>query len=218
MGALSHCRKPIRSWPLRTHDEPPAPVEDPSAEPSPGPDQDHSLVRFTQAGDERAFQALVEKYQGRAYWIAYAIVQNGEDARDIAQEAFLRVYRSLDRFDFNYKFYTWLYQIVTNLSIDHLRRAGGARAVSLDAIGDVPSPDGSPSRRLELAERRKAVGEILEALPAKHRAIIVLRDIEGLSAKEISRILRCNHATVRWRLHRARSLFRELWESRYGPG
>ncbi|MBN1418191.1 MAG: sigma-70 family RNA polymerase sigma factor [Planctomycetes bacterium] len=217
---MLHRQKPVRSLQLRMHGEPPTPSEDPPAgRPggATGEDEDHNLVRFSQAGDERAFQALVEKYEGRAYWIAYAVVQNAEDARDIAQEAFLRVYRSLERFDFDYKFYTWLYQIVTNLSIDHLRRAGGNRAVSLDVVGEVASRDGSPARRLERAERRRAVESVLASLPAKHRAIIVLRDIEGLSAKEISRILQCNHATVRWRLHRARSLFREVWESRYGP-
>lgn len=177
----------------------------------------HDLIRLSQVGDEDAFRRLVERYQGRAYWAAYHLVHDAEDARDIAQEAFIRVFRSLDRFDFKYRFYTWLYQIVVNLAIDHLRRRRGAgRSVSLGDVAEIASEDSGPSGRLERAEKRRAVEQVLATLPDKQRALIVLRDVEGLSSKEIADILGCNHATVRWRLHRARVRFRQLWESRHG--
>src|SRR5688572_12985118 len=85
----------------------------------PTPD-DKELVRAAQTGDMRAFETLVTRYQKKVYWIAYNFVGDAEDATDLAQEAFIRVYRSLNRFDQKYNFYTWLYRIVVNLAIDHL--------------------------------------------------------------------------------------------------
>lgn len=181
-------------------------------------DRDRELVRLTQLGDEGAFRSLVEHYRDRCYWISYRIVNDAEDAEDIAQEAFVRAYRSIHRFDLRLRFYSWLYQIVVNLCIDHLRKRGTHGRVGLDTVGDLPGPGDGPSDRVEREEQVERVRRMLQTLPVKYRTIMVLRDIEGFSSKEISDILKTNHATVRWRLHRARGIFKENWELRYGHG
>lgn len=175
---------------------------------------DRQLVKLARKGDEFAFKQLVERYQERVYWAAYNMVRNREEATDIAQEAFLRVYRSLGRFDIEKRFYTWLYQIVANLSIDHLRRKGVAKSVSLEALGDMAGGHSVPGDSVETSELRQRVRDTIDRLGPMYRAVVTLRDIEGLSCKEIARIVGTTHATVRWRLHRARIIFRKLWEEK----
>lgn len=175
---------------------------------------DADLVRRSLAGERDAFAGLVRRYQRRAFFVAYHVVGDMEDARDVAQEAFLRVYRSLGSFDFGRNFYTWFYRIVANLAIDRLRKSGTLRAAPLDAIahGVAAPPDDDSSA--ESGERTAMVWTVLEGLDAKFRAVLVLRDIHGLSCREIAPILKVTHATVRWRLHRGRCLFKDLWERR----
>lgn len=173
---------------------------------------DSQLVKLTKKGKESAFKELVERYQGRAYWVAFNMLRNREEAIDISQEAFLRVFRSLDRFDTKRNFYTWLYQIVANLSIDHLRRKGVSKSVSLEAVGDLDGGHRQPAADIERAELRERVRGVIDKLAPKYKAVVTLRDIEGLSCKEIALIVGTSHATVRWRLHRARIIFRKLWE------
>ena len=178
---------------------------------------DADLVIAARGGDEGAFRVLVERYQQRIFWVARGMVGNDEDARDAAQEAFVRVFRSLERFDVRLRFYTWLYQIVVNLCIDHLRKQGKRRGVSLESVGDVAS-DGAEGGEAaaEASELRGRVQRVLNELPAKYKAVMVLSDLEGIGAKEIAEITGTTHATVRWRHHRARKLFREAWERIYG--
>ena len=173
---------------------------------------DSQLVKLTRKGSESAFKELVERYQGRAYWVAFNMLRNREEAIDISQEAFLRVYRSLDRFDIKRKFYTWLYQIVANLSIDRLRRKSVSKSVSLESVGDMDGGHDRPGAGAERQELREKVREVIDKLAPKYKAVVTLRDIEGLSCKEIAQIVGTTHATVRWRLHRARMIFRKLWE------
>jgi RNA polymerase sigma-70 factor (ECF subfamily) len=178
-------------------------------------DPDVALIERCRAGDEAAFQALVGRYQKKAFWIAHDMLHDKEEALDIVQEAFVRVFRSLDRFDTSRKFYTWLYRIVSNLCIDALRKAPRQRAISLDTLGDTIPRGGSPSDALEKEELGKQIEQILSVMPQKYKLMIVLRDVEGHSCKEIARIAGCSHANVRWRLHKARRLFKELWERRF---
>ncbi|MCU0864873.1 MAG: sigma-70 family RNA polymerase sigma factor [Planctomycetes bacterium] len=179
---------------------------------------DAELVRRTLAGQEDPFAALVARYQKRAFWIAYHVVGRVEDARDVAQESFVRLFRSLASYDFGRSFYTWFYRIVMNLAIDSLRKLRSSRASSLDDIlGGLP--DGREvegERELEQREEGKAVWAVLDRLDAKFRAVLVLRDIHGLSCREIAPILRVTHATARWRLHRGRQMFRDHWERLQG--
>lgn len=179
---------------------------------------DAELVRRSLAGQHDPFAALVARYQRRAFWIAYHVVGRVEDARDVSQEAFARLYRSLARFDYSRSFYTWFYRIVMNLAIDHLRKHRSARASSLDdLLVALEDPRGDEAAApLERQEENAQVWQVLEKLDAKFRAVLVLRDIHGLSCREIAPILKITHATARWRLHRGRQMFRSHWERAYG--
>ena len=181
------------------------------------PGNDNELIRAFQNGDQDAFAKLVGRYQERAFWVAYNMLGDTEEAKDAAQESFVRIYRAIDRFDFNMNFYTWLYRIVTNLSIDKLRKRKKHQSVRLNGLEEVihdPSPEQQPSSRMERTELVREVRQLMDKLPEKYKSILVLRDIEGLSCKEISSITGASHATVRWRLHTARKLFKEKWEIR----
>lgn len=174
--------------------------------------EDRVLIELARMGDEAAFEKLVEKYRARTMWIARGFVLDDESARDVAQEAFLRLYQNLHRYDPRQRFYTWYYRIVVHLSIDYVRR--GRRRPRRILPGDeaARAERSSPADAMELAELRQQVRAILETVPVKYRALLVLRDLEGFTSKEIADIFRCNHATARWRLHRARKLFRAAWE------
>lgn len=182
-------------------------------------ERDHALVRGAQAGDEDAFGELVQRHQRRAFRVARNLVPTDEDAQDLAQEAFLRVYRSLDRFDFKHEFTTWLYRIVTNLCIDFLRKRRAAFSVSGvdDDDGPIELEDptqAAPSERAEAEETAAEVDAVLGSLAPHFRTVLTLREIEGLSCPEIAEIVGATHVTVRWRLHRGRKLFQEEWERR----
>ena len=174
------------------------------------------LVRRCQEGREDAFRELVEKYQRRVYWIAFNMVGNYETAREISQEAFIRVFRNVARFDLKKNFYTWLYQITVNLSIDRLRKLSHGKTIDLDAIGaSLPDPaPRDPVAQGEDSETRRRVHRALDLLPPKYKAVLTLRDIQGFSCEEIAEIVGTTNATVRWRLHRARRLFKAIWEGR----
>lgn len=174
--------------------------------------QEVALLRRCQGGEPAAFRELVERYQRRACWIAHNLLNSYELAQDVAQEAFLRVFRHLANFDLKKNFYTWLYQIVVNLCIDRLRKLSRDRAVDLEEVGGATDPGIGPSEREEQTELRRRVHRTLDRLPAKYKAVLALRDIQGFSCEEIAAIVGCTNATVRWRLHRARKLFKGLWE------
>ena len=194
-------------------------VPDPAGKSEPRSDEpsDHDLIRCAQAGDELAFATLVRRHERRAYRVARNMVPGREDALDLAQEAFLRVFRSLDRFDFRHEFTTWLYRIVTNLGIDHLRKRRPAVSTSNmgpDEEAEMDLPDASvlnPSERMESLETAALVRQCIDNLAPHFRAVLTLRELEGLSCIEIADIVGATHVTVRWRLHRGRKLFQEEW-------
>ena len=174
-----------------------------------------ALIRKCQEGREDAFRELVEKYQRRVYWIAYNMLSNYDTAREISQEAFIRVFRNIARFDVGRNFYTWLYQITVNLSIDRMRKLSHGKTVDIDGIGGLEDPGPrDPALAGERTETRRRVHQALDLLPPKYKAVLTLRDIQGFSCEEISEIVGCTNATVRWRLHRARKLFKTLWEGK----
>lgn len=184
---------------------------------------DHALVRRAQAADEEAFGELVRRHQGRAYRVARNLVPSDEDAQDIAQEAFLRVFRNLERFNFDHDFTTWLYRIVTNLCIDFLRKRRVAISVSRGREGEdgVESAleledhsEPAPWEYAEATETAAEVHEVLSSLAPHFQSVLTLREIEGLGCPEIAEIVGATHVTVRWRLHRGRKLFQEEWERR----
>lgn len=174
---------------------------------------DTDLVQSALRGDFGAFEDLVTRYERKAFWLAFHVLGQVEESRDVVQEAFVRVYKSLDRFDFAKNFYTWLYRIVTNLAIDSLRK-NKHRTLQLEDFGDSlehEHPD-EPVARFEGKELAKRVREVLDQMHPRFRTILALRDLHGISCREIAPILGLTYATVRWRLHKARQVFRERWE------
>lgn len=177
---------------------------------------DEELLQAIQAGNSQAFQFLVDRHTKRVYWTARNIVHDHEESEDIAQETFIRVYRFLDRYDPTKKFTAWLYQIAVNLAIDKLRKRKKKLLAALDNVPEVAGDQEEPFEQVQRSEQQERVREALKGLPEQYRIILVLRDIEGLPSREVASVLNINHATVRWRLHRARELFKEVWETRHG--
>ncbi|MEW5855751.1 MAG: sigma-70 family RNA polymerase sigma factor [Myxococcota bacterium] len=179
-------------------------------------DEDRVLVEAARGGDKAAFSKLMSRYQHRVYAVAYGMLHSRDDAMDVVQEAFLKVHRHLDRFQGQSSFYTWLYRIVVNLSIDLRRKRARSRTDQLnDALA--PDPDRaaelevSPARPgaqpLENAEDRELGRQIqgaLDGLTENHRAILVLREVEGLSYEEMATVLGISKGTVMSRLFHAR--------------
>lgn len=174
---------------------------------------DVEIIERCKQGDQEAFRELVRRYQEKVIWIAYQMVGNYEEARDISQEVFLRVYRSIQTFNLMSNFYTWIYRIAVNLCIDyHRKQKNSQRLVSFEEIGEVGARTSPADHYAEKKEISLEVEALLRELPPLYRTILLLRDIEGFSCKEISNIVGCNANTVRWRLFRARQLFKDLWE------
>ncbi len=182
-------------------------------------EQDAELVRRVQAGDGDAYRFLVQKYQQKVYGVVYGMVQNPEDAREIAQDAFIKAFKSLDRFRHDASFYTWLYRITVNLTIDFRRRMAKRRADQFDearmqkdeageaAHGHV---EASPSRRLERKRLADQIQAAIDQLPADQRTAIMLRELEGLSYKEIAEAMECAEGTVMSRLFYGRKKLQEI--------
>lgn len=176
--------------------------------------EERELIRRCQDGVPGAFDDLVRRYERKVYWIAFNLVGDQEDARDLQQEAFLRVFKAIGRFKLQYNFYTWLYRIVVNLSIDQLRRRSKQEKVSLDDGPAEVAGMGGPEIDLRNSELGTRIQTVLNLLPAKYKTVIVLRDIHEMSCEEISKIIHCTNATTRWRLHKAREMFKERWRAR----
>ena len=183
---------------------------------------DHERVRAALAGEEKAFEELVRCHQARVFRLLRNLVRSDEDAQDLLQEAFLRVFRSLSSFDFQHPFGTWLTRIATNLAIDHLRRRrpqasgwSGGDEPEVDSVLDaVESREQAPERRLDADETAREVHACLDALAPHFSSVLVLRELEGLPCQTIAPLVGATHVTVRWRLHRGRKLFLEEWERR----
>ena len=175
------------------------------------PDELLELVRAAQAGDQSAFAALVEATYADAYTLAYRLTANEEDARDVVQEAYLRAYRSLDKFRGNARFSTWLYRITANCASSHLGKRTRHRHDEL--TDDVPVTDdrreSDPEIRAGDAALRAELGRELAGLAPKLRSVIVLRDIYDLSHEDIATELDISVAAAKVRLHRARRQLRE---------
>lgn len=180
--------------------------------------RDKELVALAREGDRQAFGQLVQTYQRRVYAIAFGILRNREDAWDAAQEAFVKAYKNLERFEGNSAFYTWLYRITYNLSIDHLRDKKRKETVDLDenrkletaldrAGHKAPNHPDDVSHRKELS---RVLHDAMSKLSDKHRAIIVLREVQGLSYEEMAEVLGISKGTVMSRLFHARKNLQAL--------
>jgi RNA polymerase sigma-70 factor, ECF subfamily len=181
---------------------------------------DRELVESARAGDRDAFRQLFERYHRRAFALAYGVVHNQDDALDIVQDAFIKAHRYLDKFEGSSTFYTWLYRIVMNLAIDHIRKHRRLRPVELTDTTVADGSDGEtavggdallprilgahPGRALLDKEIRERIDQALGELSENHRAVLVMRELEGLSYEEMAQVMGCSKGTIMSRLFHAR--------------
>jgi len=176
---------------------------------------DLDLVEAARKGDREAFRTLFERYHRRALALALGVVRHADDAMDVVQDAFIKAHKHLDKFEGNSSFYTWLYRIVMNLAIDHLRKHRRIKPVELDeqhleeqAGGDdglLPRVlGGNPGRALMDKQIRARIDEALGELSENHRAVLVMRELEGMSYEEMAQAMGCSKGTIMSRLFHAR--------------
>jgi RNA polymerase sigma-70 factor (ECF subfamily) len=190
---------------------PPAP-EAPEAAPAPEAD-DLTLVRRAQREDMGAYDQLVRRYQERVYATVYHMTSNHEDANDLVQETFIKAFRALKTFKGDSSFYTWIYRIAVNKTINFLKQRKNRVQLSLNDldINVENDPDlvaliseKTPRRNLHLSELQEKLNSAMRKLSEHHRMVVVLHDVQGLSHEEVGKIMDCNVGTVRSRLFYAR--------------
>ncbi len=188
-------------------------IDTPDLPPVALPDDDLVLVRRAQLEDMAAYDELIRRYQERVYATVYHMTSNHEDANDLTQESFIKAYRALRTFKGDSSFYTWVYRIAVNKTINFLKQRKNRIHLSLNDMdfNAEHDPDlvalishNTPRRALNLAELNEKLNAALQKLSEHHRMVVVLHDIQGLSHDEIGAIMDCNVGTVRSRLFYAR--------------
>ncbi|WP_088105807.1 RNA polymerase sigma factor SigW [Halalkalibacter urbisdiaboli] len=175
------------------------------------------IIQNVKRGDEEAFGELVELYKDKVYQVAYRMVGNVQEAQDVAQEAFLRAYTNIERFDEQRKFSTWLFRITTNVAIDRLRKKkpdfslqdeiSGADGLTYET--QIAADQELPEEQVVTLEMQAWIQHEINQLPLKYRTAIILKYIEDLSLKEISEVLDMPVSTVKTRIHRGREALRK---------
>ena len=181
---------------------------------------DPELARRCLAGDERAYRELVQRYQRQVYSLALRMLRVPEDAEDLTQETFIRMFKALDRYDATRPFPAWLFTIAARLSIDHLRRRR-LKTVSIfrqepdtgeEHVLDLQDPGFGPEELAERHEEEQRTESLIGSLPEHYRVVVLLRHQQGLSYEEIAEALRLPLGTVKARIHRARALLKDRLE------
>jgi RNA polymerase sigma-70 factor (ECF subfamily) len=177
---------------------------------------DLDVVRQVQAGDVAAFDRLIVKYRSRVHAIIYNLTSNREDASDLAQDAFIKAFQSIHRFQGQSSFFTWLYRIAVNATLSHLRKNRLRSFFSLEKISEnepvarevvsALTDKGGGERETFVRELQDKLNEAMQKLSIKHRTVVTLFEIDGLSHEEIAEIMGCSVGTVRSRLHYAKRL------------
>jgi RNA polymerase sigma-70 factor (ECF subfamily) len=207
-GKILVCGLPMTGVDSRTANRYPLPMQ---------PGVEKALVDQARNGQESAFARLVEAHSEKVIQLAWRLIGNRSDAEEISQEAFLRLFRSLPTFRGDSSVGTWLYRTVSRLAIDHLRREKLKRKLfffrpddqeQVDPIEMAVDPAASPADLLQARETAHQMQQLLNRLPARQKAVFVLRHMEGLPLKEIAALLNLSEGTVKAHLHRAVSLFR----------
>jgi len=179
---------------------------------------DETLCRRIAARDDAAFDLLVARYQGRAYRLAWSLLRNAEDARDVSQDAFIRVWEAADRFRGDARFSTWFYRILVNRCLDHKRRGRWwtrlvARdddpAADVSAVERQPAPGPDAGDQVSAAQTMARLWDAVQRLSPQQRAAVILHAQEQLSVAEIADVLRVAEPTVRVHLHRAVAALRK---------
>lgn len=179
-------------------------------------DADWEIVRRVQAGEVAAFDRLIVKYRARLYGVVYNLTSNREDAADLTQDAFIKAFQSIHRFQGQSSFFTWLYRIAVNSTLSHLRknrlrsffsleRINLDEPVARDVVAALTDKTGA-DREAIVRELQDKLNEALQKLSIKHRTVVTLFEIDGLSHEEIAEIVGCSLGTVRSRLHYAKRL------------
>ena len=198
-------------------------IQEPDSAPAGQPDDDWALVRRAQREDTSAYDELVRRYQERIYATVYHMTSNHEDANDLAQEAFIKAYHALKSFKGDSSFYTWVYRIAVNKTINFLKQRKNRVQMSLNDMdfNTEHDPDlvalvshNTPRRDLALAELQEKLNAAMQKLSEHHRMVVVLHDIQGLSHEDIGEIMDCNVGTVRSRLFYARQQL-QAWLADY---
>jgi RNA polymerase sigma factor (sigma-70 family) len=184
----------------------------PSTAPAPSarkPDEDQSLVARARGGDTKAFDELVVKYTPKLYGLIYHMTSNREDTNDLLQDVFAKAYRSLKRFQERSSFYTWIYSIAVNMTLNFLKKRGRRHKLSLDDLDLAIENDADfieatsktdPVREADLHELQQRLNTSMQRLSENHRTVVTMHDIQGLPHGEIGRILGISEGTVRSRL------------------
>jgi len=175
------------------------------------------LVENAKSGNMQAFTELMYLYKDKIYHLAYRMLGNSQEAEDISQETFLRVYANLDRYDDQHKFSTWIYRIATNLCIDRIRKKKADFSLDeswnadegIDWYSKIPNYDKSPEEEAIVNEEQEIIHNAILNLPPKYRVIMTLKYVEELSVQEISEVVNLSVATVKTRLHRGREYLRK---------
>lgn len=184
-------------------------------------EEDIILVRKCLNGNNDAFAELVNKYKLQIYNLAYRLLGNREEAKDVSQEAFFRAYRSLSKYKITYSFFTWIYTISINVCRNHLKDNKKMQMVSLESPSSleedefelpIASEELTPEEILHRKRNDAIVQRIVNQLPKKYRAVVVLKYIHGLQYNEIANIVNLPLGTVKIQIHRARKVLKELWD------
>jgi len=185
-------------------------------------DADWEIVRKVQAGDVAAFDRLILKYRERVYSVIYNLCANREDAADLTQSTFIKAFQSINRFQGQASFFTWLYRIGVNATLTHLRKNRLRTFFSFDHIAeedksseviDALTDKSGAERELFVKELQEKLNEALQKLSINHRMVVTLFEIDGLSHAEIAEIMDCSVGTVRSRLHYAKQLLQAELQS-----
>jgi len=185
-------------------------------------DADWEIIKKVQAGDVSAFDQLILKYRERVYSVVYNLCGNREDGADLAQTTFIKAFQSINRFQGQASFFTWLYRIAVNATLTHLRKNRLRTFFSFDRISEEDrsseviealTDKTGADRELFVKELQEKLNEALQKLSIKHRMVITLFEIDGLSHSEIAEIMGCSVGTVRSRLHYAKQLLQAELQS-----
>jgi RNA polymerase sigma-70 factor (ECF subfamily) len=182
--------------------------------------EETEVLRRCLRGDEKAYRELVERYQRQVYSLALRMVRQAEDAEDLTQETFVRMFKALDRYDPTRPFGAWLFTIASRLCIDHLRRRR-MKPISIvrwdpsseeERVIEAEDPGLKPDEVTEHGEEARNMQRLIDALPPHYRIVVILRHQQDLSYEEISEALHLPLGTVKARIHRARSLLKRRIE------
>ena len=176
-------------------------------------DSDFTIVRKVQAGDVAAFDQLIHKYRERVFGIIYNMTSNREDTSDLTQDTFIKAFQSINRFQGQSSFFTWVYKIAVNTTLSHLRKNRMRTFFSLEKVQEDQTnteiiarltDNTGADRDTYLHELQEKLNEAMQKLSIKHRTVITLFEIDGLSHAEIAQVMDCSEGTVRSRLHYAK--------------